>query len=399
MPLSSDSVLARPAAPARAMTLYGVVAAALFLACSSAPTPVYQLYQHSLGLSPFLLTVIFAAYAVSLLAALLTVGALSDHVGRRPVIFAALALNGLALVLFIEAGSAATLIVARVVQGFASGAATAALGAAILDSDPVRGPMLNSLTAFIGLAAGSLASGALVAFAPAPTRTVFVALLVVTLGMALLLRRMPETTTGKPGALASLRPEVHVPPAARGALIRVAPINVAAWALGGFYFSLMPSLVRVATGMTSPFLGGVVVAVLPFTATLAAITLREVAARRLLLTSAVALPTGVAISLVGVHLHQVAPMLLGAIVAGVAFGTVLSGTMRTLLPLAGAHERAGLLSAYYVIGYLAFSLPAILVGVFAPRLGLPLAATIYGGIVILLAAASLIAMLARPARG
>jgi hypothetical protein len=113
----------------------------------------------------------------------------------------------------------------------------------------------------------------------------------------------------------------------------------------------------------------------------------------------VTLPTGVAISLVGVHLHQVASMLLGAIVAGVAFGTVMSGTMRTLLPLAGAQERAGPLSAYYVIGYLAFSLPAILVGVFAPRLGLPLAATIYGGIVILLAAASLVAMLARPARG
>jgi hypothetical protein len=69
----------------------------------------------------------------------------------------------------------------------------------------------------------------------------------------------------------------------------------------------------------------------------------------------------------------------------------ISGTIRTVMPLAKADERAGLLSAFYVEGYLAFSLPAILTGLFAPVVGLPLAADIYGAAVILLAVASLLA--------
>lgn len=371
------------------MTVFGFAAAALFLACSSAPTPIYHLYQQTLGVSPLLLTVIFAAYAISLLAALLTVGGLSDHVGRRPVIFGALALNAVALLIFVQAQSAGALVAARILQGFASGTATAALGAAILDSDRERGPILNSITAFVGLAAGSLGSGALVAFAPAPTRLVFELLLGLTLLFALLLWTMPETTDGKPGALGSLRPDLRVPPQARGALARIAPVNVAGWALGGFYFSLMPSLVRVATGVASPFVGGAIVAVLPLTATLAVLGLRHVAPQKLLQICAYALAAGVAITLVGVQAHRVVLMLLGAVVAGIGFGTALSGTMRTLLPLAGAHERAGLLSAYYVGGYLAFSLPSVLVGLIAPRVGLPMAASLYGSVVIVLALISL----------
>lgn len=384
--------------PPSAMTVFGTAAAALFFASSSAPTPVYHLYQEMFGLSSAMLTMIFAVYAISMLVALLTVGSLSDYVGRRPVIATALALNAVAMLIFIAADSAGTLLAARAVQGFANGAATAALGAAILDSDPERGPILNSITSFIGLATGALLSGALVAFAPAPTHLVFALLLVASALMALLVWPMPETTAGKPGALASLRPEAHVPLRARSTLLRIAPANVAGWALGGFYFSLMPSLVRIATGVTSPFVGGLVVAVLPFTAILVVLTLRHVAAPRLLRISSVAIIGGVALSLGGVWTHHVTLMLLGAVVAGVGFGTTLSGTMRLILPLAGAHERAGLLSAYFVGGYFAFSLPAILLGLLAPVLGLPLAATLYGGGVILLSLASLGAMSVAPAR-
>jgi len=99
-----------------AMTAFAAVAAATFSVSSSAPTPLYRLYQESLHLTPFLLTVIFAVYAFSLLAALLTVGSLSDHIGRRPVILATLLLNALAMVLFALADTAAMLIAARLVQ-------------------------------------------------------------------------------------------------------------------------------------------------------------------------------------------------------------------------------------------------------------------------------------------
>src|SRR6202051_2981215 len=117
----------------------------------------------------------------------------------------------LAMILFMAAGSAAALIVARAMQGFANGLAITTLAATILDTDKERAPLLNSFTAFAGLSAGTLGAGALVTFAPAPEQLVFVVLLVLSIVEAAILWFMPETATPKPGAFASLRPRVHVP--------------------------------------------------------------------------------------------------------------------------------------------------------------------------------------------
>lgn len=146
-------------------TFFAALAAMTFSASGAAPTPLFQQYQESFGLTPAMLTVIFAAYVLSLLMALLMTGSLSDYIGRRPVILTALAMNMVAMIMFMTADSAATLIAARSVQGFATGIATTALGAAILDTDKSRGPVLNSVTAFAGLTIGSLGAGVLVAFA------------------------------------------------------------------------------------------------------------------------------------------------------------------------------------------------------------------------------------------
>jgi MFS family permease len=381
----------RSSSSPRAVTVFGIVTAITFSASSAAPTPLYRLYQQGFDLSPLLLTVIFAAYAFSLLGALLTVGSLSDYVGRRPVIFAALLLNVVALFMFIEAHSAAALIAARVVQGFATGAATTTLAAAILDGNRAQGPLLNSITAFAGLTLGALGSGALVTFAPHPAQLVYVVLLAASALEALVLWQLPETTAGRPGALASLRPQVSVPPQARQTLMRVTPVNIATWALGGFYFSLMPSLVRVATGLASPFIGGLVVAALTFTAAVSVVLFRKQPAAATLAAGTVTLASGVVITLIGVHAQEAALLLLGTVAAGFGFGAAFSGTLRTVLPLATACQRAGLLSTFYVESYLAFSLPAILAGLLAPVLGLPVSAYIYGTAIILLAVTSFVA--------
>src|SRR3954451_17811700 len=57
-----------------------------FMAAASAPSPLYVVYQHRWGFSATTLTAVFAVYALALLLALLTVGGISDHVGRRPVL-------------------------------------------------------------------------------------------------------------------------------------------------------------------------------------------------------------------------------------------------------------------------------------------------------------------------
>jgi MFS family permease len=377
----------------KATTIISVITAMTFAASGAAPTTLYQRYQETFGLTPFILTVIFGAYVLSLLGALLTVGSLSDYIGRRPAILTALALNVAAMVMFIWADSAATLIAARAVQGFATGLATATLGASIMDTDRSRGPVLNSITAFAGLTVGSLGGGALVTYAPAPHQLVYAVLLAMSAAEAVLLWYMPETVTPKAGALASLQPHVSVPARARRALMQVTPVTIASWALGGFYFSLMPSLLRVATGVTLPIVGGLVVSALTFSGAIAVLSLRNASARRIVSGGIPALVTGVAITLAGVQMQHVSVMLVGTIVAGIGFGAAFSGSMRTVMPQAEAHERAGLLSAFYVEGYLSFSLPAILTGLVAPIAGLSLAAEVYGAVVILLALGSLLAML------
>ncbi|WP_206078411.1 MFS transporter [Poseidonocella sp. HB161398] len=374
--------------PARATTLFCAIAAATFLASSAAPTPLYQHYQAAFGLGPGALTLIFAVYALSLLAALLTVGALSDHVGRRPVIFAALLVNAAAMALFMTAQSGLWLGAARVVQGFGTGMATTALGAAILDTDRLRGPLLNSVTAFSGLFFGALGSGLLVRYAPAPEVLVYLLLLLLSAALAAAVRWMPETTERRPGALRSLLPELCLPGAARRSFLHVAPVNVAGWALGGLNFSLMPALAELALGRHAPLTGTLVVATLMAGAVAAVAGLRRIRAEHALIAGATALALGMGLALFALALPSVPLIFAGVALAGAGFGASFSGAFRELLPRADPAERAGLLSTFYTESYLAFSLPVILAGVAVPHLGLERTAEIYGSAVIVLSLVS-----------
>ena len=390
--VSPPSVISWTLSPA-AMTLFSFAGAMLIAASSSAVTPLYRLYQASMHLTPFWITIVFASYVASLLTALLTVGGLSDYVGRRPVILGALLLNAAAMLLFAEAHDVGQLILARAVQGLCVGVGTTALGAAILDTNRARGPLLNSVTAFLGMTAGALGAAALITFAPDPLHRVYDVLLGLTALMIALLWVMPESTTRKSGALASLRPHVRVPPQSRAILARLTPANISAWSLGGLYLSLMPTVVATTMGVASPWVGGVVVSTLMLTAATAVATFRDWPARRLILMSTSTLALGVAVSMFGIQQQQVVALLAGTMIAGAGFGSTFSGTLRALLPTAGPHERAGLLSAFYLQSYLAFSLPAVAAGLSVPLIGLSTVAYIYGAGIILLAIISLLASL------
>src|SRR4030081_3682377 len=106
-----------------------------YLARSSAPTPLYPIYQAEWGFSPIAIAFVFGVYAVAVLAALLVTGRLSDYVGRRPVLIVATAIQAATMVLFAFADGLSTLITARVTQGLLTGAAIAAVGAGMMDID------------------------------------------------------------------------------------------------------------------------------------------------------------------------------------------------------------------------------------------------------------------------
>lgn len=364
-----------------------------FLAASSAPTPLYHLYQEGLHFSAGTLTLIFGVYALSLLAALLTVGSLSDHLGRKPVIFAALFLNMLAMLLFIHADSVAWLIAARTLQGFATGMATAVLGAALLDTDRQQGPLVNSVAPLLGMACGAMGSSLLVEFAPLPTQLIYWALFALMLVQSLYVWQLPESVSRVPGALASLWPTLHVPPQARRALWLSLPVDIAVWAMGGFYLSLAPSLVRAATGSTSNLIGGGLVAVLTLSGAVMIFSLRNRPADKVLRLGAGLLATGVALILGAVHSASLPLFFLATLVAGSGFGAGFLGAVRSVVPLALPHERAGLMSAFYVLSYLAFCLPTLLAGNLTRSFGLIATTDGYGAVLIVLALGALIGLM------
>ena len=346
----------------------------LFAAAASAPTPLYVVYQKEWGFSATTLTVIFAVYVVGLIGSLLIVGALSDHVGRRPVLAAAIALEAAAFVLFLAAGDVTGLLTARVAQGIATGAAFSTLGATLVDLNPPHAPgragLINGIAPISGLALGALGCGALVEFAPAPTHLVFAVLLAGT-GVALVLvALMPETSARRPGALASLAPALGIPVRLRPAVYALVPIIIASWALGGLYLSLGPSVAVSLFGLSNHLIGGLVVTLLCGAGALTAFALRGWPISRVLGISAALLSAGTALTLAGVEIHALALSGIGTVVAGGGFGASGLGTFGTLARIAGPAERSELLAAALVIAYVAFSIPAVAAGFATTSFGL-----------------------------
>ena len=201
----------------------------LFLYASAAPTPLYGVYQAEWGFSAATLTAIFAIYVLFLLATLLIFGSLSDHIGRRPLILAAIAVDVAACVLFLLAHGPGLLFAARALEGIAVGAMSSTLGAVQLDLRPRGGlaPLLSSNAPNAGLALGVLLTAVLVQYGPAPAQLVWWLVLGAFAAALVLVAVMPETASRRPGALASLRPHASVPSPARGAFGRAVPAIVA----------------------------------------------------------------------------------------------------------------------------------------------------------------------------
>jgi predicted MFS family arabinose efflux permease len=340
------------------------------LAASSASTPLYALYRAEWTFSPFLLTVAFAAYAIALLLTLLFVGRLSDRIGRRPVILGALLFEGASMLLFLNATDIGWLIGARLVLGVATGLATSALSAAIIDLSAQRGGFINGVSPLFGMGVGALGGGLLAQYAPAPLHFIY-ALLLGLFALQFIRTWFSRETAGalRPDAWQPL-PKIAVPPAARATLLLVSPVNIAAWALCGFYLSLMPSLLQQVTGITALGFSGLAVALLAFSGAAAVVVARHQSGYRALAGGTMAMIPGSLLILVGIISGSVALLLVGSVFAGAGLGAGFLGAIKSIVPLAEPHERAGLMAVFYIESYLANALPAMSAGLLVQVIGL-----------------------------
>ncbi|MER5600364.1 MFS transporter [Streptomyces sp. NPDC002265] len=369
------------------------------LASSSAPTPLYAIYQQHWGFSPITVTVVFGVYAVAVLVALLVFGRISDQVGRRPVLLTALIAQAAAMAVFITADDVGALLTGRVLQGLSTGAAVGALGAGMLDIDARKGGFLNSFAPTLGTASGALASGLIVQYLPAPTHLVYVVLLGVFAVQALAVLALNETVSRKPGALASMIPEFKLPRSARASVAIAAPVMFAVWALTGLYGALGPAIARGLVHSTSVVWGGLPLFVLAGSAGLAVVTLRSAGTRAMMLTSVGTLVVGVVITLVSIGsgtggTPSAIGFFVGGAISGFGFGSGFQGGIRLVVPQVKPHERAGILSLLYVVCYVGLGVPAVIAGVLVVHGGgLIQTSREYGIAVIVLALAAMTALL------
>jgi MFS family permease len=338
---------------------------AVFAAAGS-PIPLYETYRSADGLTTGDLAVATVLYFAGAVTALLVFGRVSNFLGRRPVSLAALVLAAAGCLVLTEVHGPLLLAVGRVLQGLACGLAASAVAAYVIDTTPASprwlGAVVTSGAPMIGLTVGALGSGALAEYGPAPRSLAYLLLAGVLAVCAMVVTVGRETVTRAPGAVASLRPHVQVPRGARRLLPVAGCTFVATWALGGFYQAFGPSVAADQLGTTNVLVAAAVFASLmapsavggPLAGRLAPATAQRVGMVVFLLAVIVVLGS--------LRLGAVVPFLVASAVAGAAQGATMTGSMRALLAETEPAERAGLLSAVYVISYSGAAIPGLIAG-------------------------------------
>ena len=374
--------------PAAAFAGVAVAYAGLYLA-AGAPSPLFVQYQQQWGFPAGLLTIAFAAYAFGLVAAILIAGSLSDFIGRRPVLIGALSVELVSMVMFIVAPNIGWVIAARVIQGLATGGATSAFAASLLELAPAKarnlGAIIGAAAPAGGLGLGALFAGLAVQFSTQASVIVFsgLAAIMVLGGLVAIFAR--ETVARRPGALRSLRPRIVIPFAARGEFAATIPVLLASWMLAALFIGLAPTIIQSIFHIDSGFVNGVTVFIEPEMAAVVGFVLGQLSARRTILVGGLGVFLGTAVIVAGIGFEVLPLVWLGGIIGGVGFGASFSGTLRILGPFAQPQQRAELFAAVFLVAYLSFGVPAIILGQLVAPLGLLPTVIGFGGVTLVAA--------------
>jgi MFS family permease len=345
---------------------------AVFLAAMSfttVPTPLYAEYQARDGFPPWMVTVVFAAYAVGVAAALYLVGHQGDRIGRRPLVAAAVACEAVSAVLFLLFPEVPGLLVARLLSGIGIGALTASATAQLGELHEAwrgRGGLLPAAVATVanlgGLGLGPLVAGLLAVLAPAPLVTpylVYLALMVLALAAALL---VPETVERR-HPLPPYRPQrIAVPPESRAEFGAAGVAVFAAFGVFGLFSAVAPSVLAKEFAVTSPLASGAVAFGVLTAGALAQLAVLRTPVRPQLVAAVGASVVGLAALGTAVVAGLLPLFVLGGIVAGAGAGLVFRACLAVAAGLAPADRRGETLAGLFLAGYLGLIVPVLGVG-------------------------------------
>jgi MFS family permease len=368
----SANSLSRRAVPAEiAFWLIAYVFAANMLG-TAVPSPLYAIYQRQWHFSAGILTLIFAVYAVAVLATLLLAGQASDQAGRRPVMAAALGFGAASTVLFILADGTGWLYPARILSGVSAGlmtgTAVAALTEMIRESDARRASLASAAVNTGAAALGPLMAGLFAEYLPQPTVTVFEAYLGLLVVAALALVFVPETVGRRE------RPRLRftglaIPANGRREFIGASVAAFAAYALNGLFASLAPGFTTAMLHHPNYAVAGAVTCVFFATGTVVALSLARFNSRPVLLAGLGLFPVSLALTVAAMSAASLTLFVISAVIGGGAFGALVIGSLSAANRLAPTETRAQVISSYFVFAYCGLAIPVVGVGVASDYVG------------------------------
>lgn len=228
---------------------------------SAAPALSYRLYAEEWQLSPLQTTSVFAIYPIFVVGTLVFLGDLSDHVGRRRTMLAALVFSLTGALALAWALDIEWLLTARAVMGIGVGLASGASTAAILEfspsGDPERAASATNMAQALGFATALLLGGALIQYAPYPLRLDFVVLALVIATLITAVWFLPRHVgSRKPWSLRM----PHVPASIRKEFCVAAIGAATAFTSGAVLLSLGGQVAHDLVGSANELMNGAVLA-------------------------------------------------------------------------------------------------------------------------------------------
>ncbi|WP_111748677.1 MFS transporter [Salinisphaera orenii] len=360
------------------------------------PTPLYPLYQQQLGFSQLMITVIFAIYAVGVIVALLSVGSWSDQLGRRPLLGAGLALSAASAVVFLAGGALGPLLLGRLLSGLSAGIFTGTATVAVVELAPSawanKATFVATAANMGGLGLGPLFAGLVSQYLPWPLHLSFALDLVLVVLAGIAVWRAPETVA-KP-AQRRLRPQaLRVPAEVRGVFLPAAIAGFAGFAVLGLFTAVAPAFMGEILHITNRAAAGAVVFVFLIASTAGQSGQARFSETWRLPIGCILLVVGVALIGTAVVLASLTALLAGAVIAGAGQGVTLRAGLGTVAAASPTHRRGEIVSTFFVVLYVAISIPVIGIGVAAETLGLRAAGLVFTLAVALLALIALASLL------
>ena len=331
------------------------------------PTPLYPLFEQRYSFGELMVTVIFAVYALGVIAGLLVFGNLSDEIGRKPVLLTGLAFSAISALLFVFAGSLVPIFAGRVVSGLSAGVFTGTATAMLVDLAPGGRRRMASFVAVVvnlgGLGLGTLLSGLLADHARSPLRVPFIVDLVLLLPAVLGLVVTPETVQRQAFRLRLQR--LSVPPEVRSVFIRGATAGFGSFAVAGVFSSVAPVFLGAILGRTSHALAGAIVFILFSASIVGQLLVSRLSDRRALILGCALLAGGVGLLALALWIESLAALIASASVVGLGQGLVIGAGLAAINQRAPVEHRGETASSFFVVMYVGLSLPVIGVGVAA----------------------------------